>query len=153
MLGHPWSGRYLLEAFKLECSLCNGFGTRLGRDALPQCCIWVALSRYSLAMRYCGALSQCSVAVLNRGALSRCVFWCDMLVRFAMRCRSALLRGGVAMQQCSSSSRFIILGHLCDVLSWGILRCFLKWGFGSKALCCNTFGCSAVYRDVWISRD
>ena len=124
------------------------FGTRLGGDALSQCCI---------GMHYHDTVWRCAIVVLYHDAVLQCLIAMHLLmqyfVRFAMRCRSALLRGGVAMQQCSSSSRFIILGHLCDVLLWGILQCFLKWGFGSKDLCCNTFGCSAVYRDVWISHE
>ena len=120
-------------------------------------------------MRNCGALSRCSIAVLYRDeyrdALSRCLSRCVIAMFIAMRYRDVyrdasfdalsrcILRCAIA---CIIAGRYrdaavqfyianFICGHLCDALSWGISRRFLKWGFGSKSFCCNTSGCIAIF--------
>ena len=127
MLSMQWFlARGLVEAHYLGAELRCISAIRFG-DALLWCII---------TMQYCGALSRCVIAMF-----------------IAMHCLGAFCD---ALSQCIIAGRYrdaavqfyienFICGHLCDALSWGISRRFLKWGFGSKSFCCNTSGCIAIF--------
>ena len=127
--------------------------TRLGRDALPRCCI---------AMRYRDTVWRFAIVVHNHDVVLQCFIAMPYPDKMLIAMRLLMLYLGTfsdALSRCIIAGRYhiaavkffiAILSRVTFVMYYrGAFRdVFLMWGFGSKTLCCNIFSCYAVYRDI-----